>query len=237
MDNRREQLRRTRSWSSTVQSESDVETTPEEQRFKEQSDEFNARVHDAFESIPIPEGLRDQILAHGKIVPISGWDTRRQFLAIAAALVLLGTLAFLFVRPLREDRTFAGFSSRMVGFAVRQYSMDLLTNRLDAVQAYLAKSGAPADFTLPAALRAAPVIGGAKLSWQGKPVGMVCFSGQSGKTLYMFVIDSANAAVSGAGPEFSTQKRLATAAWSAGGKSFLLAGDVPPDEIAGLVRS
>jgi hypothetical protein len=241
VDKDREELRRARNWSKKLQEESSVsvpENDLELQQFRKQSAEFNARVHEALAEIPIPSNLREQILAGRKIIPVRGWRRhRRRLLAMAAGFVVLGALSTLWMRPSREDTSFAGFRSRMVAFALRQYSMDIHTNQLAAVQNYLARTGAPAAFTLPAGLAARPVLGGGKLSWQGKPVGMVCFNAPNGKTLYLFVMDSVNAPGAATGLEASAQKHLGTVTWHSEGRIFLIAGEAPLQELEKLVQS
>ena len=79
----------------------------------------------------------------------------------------------------------------MVGFALRHYRMDIVTNDAQQVRQFLKSRGAPADYALPAGLQATPVMGGASLSWQDAPVAMVCFDLTTNKILYMFVIDAA----------------------------------------------
>ena len=207
-------------------------------------DEFDSRVREAFASIPVPPNLREQILAQNKIVSLPFWRRSNSTkavsgLALAAAIALLATGLLFWNNAPREDKTFAGFRSRMVSFALRNYDMDLHTNQLAAVQTYLATKGAPADFPLPPTLAATPVKGGKSLLWQGKPVGMVCF-GLGNDTLYMFVIDSplpgtpTNAA---SPPAITTYKNLATATWTAGDKTFLLAAPIPAPTLERLVKS
>jgi hypothetical protein len=206
------------------------------------TEEFDSRVREAFASIPVPPNLREQILARGKIISVPFWrrsSTAKATLALAAAVVLVATGLIFWNNAPREDKTFAGFRSRMVSFALRSYDMDLHTNQLAAVQSYLATKGAPADFPLPPTLAATTVKGGKSLLWQGKPVGMVCF-GHGNETLYMFVIDSplpgtpTNAA---APPAIATYKNLATATWTTGDKTFFLAGRIPATDLERLVKS
>jgi hypothetical protein len=206
------------------------------------ADEFDARVREAFASIPVPPNLRAQILAQRKIISVPFWrgsNTAKAALALAAAVVLLATGLLFWNNAPREDNAFAGFRSRMVSFALRRYDMDLHTNQLAAVKNYLATQGAPADFPLPPTLAASTVIGGKSLSWQGKPVGMVCF-GHGKEVLYMFVIDTplpgtpTNAA---APPVIGTYKNLATATWTTGDKTFFLAGRIAASDLERLVKS
>lgn len=242
---KQEALLRTRNWSEKVRdsepspspadSPSDSEPdNPGMSRLHQQSEHFNARVHQVLADIPVPPHLRDAILARNKVVTIPYWRTPRA-IGLAAALAFMCTGLVFWITAPREDQTFAGFRSRMVGFAIRQYSMDIHTNSLAGVQTFLAQNGAPAEFTLPAPLTDTPVKGGATLSWQGKPVSMVCFD-RSNTTLYMFVIDHAAARVN-PDAEIATFKNLATASWVSGDKTFLLAGDVPVEELQRLVKT
>jgi hypothetical protein len=240
VDNDRKELRRARTWSAKLREETDASATPtdpEARQLRDQSAEFNARVHQALAEIPVPPTLREQILARTKIIPVDTWRRPKQLLAIAAGIVLLGALSILWLRPHPEDLTFAGFQSRMVGFALRQYSMDIHTNQLAAVQTFLAQKGAPAQFILPPALATRPVVGGARLSWQDRPVGMVCFAAPDGNILYMFVIDSAHLPAHSPDANLSAKKPVATATWQSNGKTFLIAGQVPPEDLQKLVKS
>lgn len=194
---------------------------------------FDAKVRAELRSIEPPAGLRQRILrdrpaeAPRGVLSVSFW---RPVLA-AAALVACAAVGWSLFRTPAEDRTLAGFQNRMAGFAVRQYSMDLFTNDLAAVRAYLRQNEAPADFELRGSLAQTSVKGGAKLSWQGKPVAMVCFDGPKEKTLYLFVIDSSAVGQSPAQPLAQPLKGLAAAAWQSGGKTYLLAAELPEAEL------
>jgi anti-sigma factor RsiW len=225
---------RTRNWSERVRNEETGSAKDDSglREVRERSGELNARVHSALGNIPVPEGLRARILASNKIVRVPFWRTPRA-LALAAAMVVLATGLIFFATVPREDQSFAGFRNRMVGFALREYRMDIFTNDLSAVQQYLASKGTPSELKLPQTLAQAPVKGGAALSWQGKPVSMVCFE-RLNTTVYMFVVDKPTGAV-----EFAHQalpdKGVSTAAWTAGGKTYFLAAKLPQAELEQLV--
>lgn len=235
-------LLRSRNWSEKLRAEefapASHQNDPAARESHRQSEAFNAQAHRALQDIPVPAGLRDRILAQQKIVQVPYWRTPRA-IALAAALAFMATGLTFWITAPREDHTYAGFRSRMVGFAIRQYDMDLHTNQLAAVQSYLAEKGAPSNFTLPTTLAATAVKGGKSLSWQGKPVGMVCF-GLGNETLYMFVVEApipGNPTNSTSPPQLAPFKGLATATWSSGDKTFLLAGEVPLEELERLVKS
>lgn len=231
MDRERDESLRSRDWSGKFKNE--IEPSHE---VDPKHTEFNARVHQALADIPVPPTLRDQILARRKTVEVPFWRQPQNIASIAAALLIIATGLIFLKRLPQEDQTFGGFRARMVGFALREYRMDIHTNLLAEVQNFLAQNGAPAQFALPAPLASIPVKGGAKLAWQGKPVSMVCFTGSAGQTLYMFIIETALAASSAASaPEVMTIKNLSTATWAADGKTFLLAAPMTADELGKLV--
>jgi hypothetical protein len=235
VDNDKEKLLRSRPWAAHQDSEDRVESlNPELAEFKVRTEKFNTRIRDELTGVPVPADLRDRILAGHKVLRVSFWQRTKHLLPIAAALVFLGAGLFYWLSP-REDRSIAGFRSRMVGFAVREYRMDLLTNNLADLKTFLALKGRPADFTLPSRLSATPLKGGASLSWWDKRVSMVCFDGGGGETLYMFILPEEHKAFRE--PKIEKVKGLATATWAAEGKTFVLAGKLSEGELARLVKS
>jgi len=233
-------LLRSRPWvKSQEEDEKDAAKTTENDpalaRFHQQQQEFNARVHDELAGIPVPNGLRDQILARKTIVrvPTSSWSAK-PLLALAAALVLLGVGFFYWTRP-QEDLSVAGFRYRMVKFVLKEYSMEHVTKDMTDLKSYLSSKGRPNQFVLPPELAKVPLKGGQAMDWQGKPVSMVCFDWNGKETLFMFVLDEALA--NGATPQIAPVKKLTTATWSADGKTFILAGEIPEKDLANLVKS
>lgn len=201
---------------------------------EQQRERFDAKVRQELRAIQPPADLRDRILreaskgtATTKVVRFPLWPV----LAAAAALLLLAALTINFLPRGSEDRTFEGFQNRMASFAVRQYSMDIFTNDLAAVRTYMKQKDAPADFELPTPLASTPVKGGARLSWQGQPVSMVCFQGPAEKTLYLFIIESGAVASPPTSPQHNTIKGLSSAAWNTSGKTYLLAADLPEPQL------
>jgi hypothetical protein len=192
-------------------------------------------IHEQFKRVPVPEGLKEQILSEYKSrVVVPRW---RQPTVLAAALVLailvaLGSLWLTTPRPSSEEVSFASYRSRMVRTALRTYGMDLETNDDAQIRSYFAQHQAPADYVLPKNLAPTPSVGCGVLKWQDQPVAMVCF--RTGKPLapgaksdlFLFVIDrkalpdlrTTNV------PEFASVNKLATASWLEGEKVYILAG-------------
>lgn len=198
------------------------------QHWLEEQAAFHRITRLEFHSIPVPSGLKARILTQErKIVPF--WSRSEVWLA-AASIVLTMTLTALWFGRSIEDQTFEGFRSRMVGFALRVYGMDIVTSNLGQIRNFLAQKGAPADYTLTAGLRTVPAKGGAALSWQAKPVAMVCFSLPQNQTLYMFVVnegDIPRGKPPADGPVWADIGGITTTSWRHQGKVYLLIAKDP----------
>lgn len=233
MDNQqKELLLRIRSWAPDAAGEEEATQLPRE--LAKQQKEFNARVHDELAAIPVPTALRDQILARRKIIRFSTWRKATPLLALAAAVLFIAAGIFYWVQP-REDLTISGFRARMAGFAVREYSMDWNTDDLAVLKQQLSAKGNPAQFTLPPRLAAVPLKGGKSLTWQGKPVSMICFNWTTTEILYLFVVGESLADPSALQPQ--TVRTLNTITWQADGKTFMLAGKIPQERLHELTKS
>ena len=206
-----------------------AESDAELARWFEQHRAFQAALQDKFRQIPVPEGLEEQILSERKVQTATFLRRPAVRLALAFALILLfAGLAVVWLQP-HEDKTFSGFRQRIGQTVARQYPrMDLETNDLDQIHQFLAQRG-HGDYVLPKGLEKTASTGCALLTWQGRPVTMICFN--SGKTpkaaapdLFLFVVaraDVPKAPVAGA-PQFDQTGRLATASWTQGDRTYML---------------
>lgn len=180
--------------------------------------------------IAAPAGLKEQIVSEQAARDkMATWRWKAVF-AVAAVVVALVALAPLWFPHQPRDDTFAIYRSRMVGVALRGYSMDLATNSQMQIQAFLAQHRAPADYVLPVPLEKTAVTGCAVQNWQGAKVSMICFRtgrplppGQPGD-LWLFVIDRTavkQAPAAGARP-FVRVNKLITVTWTQGDKLYVL---------------
>lgn len=187
-------------------------------------------VREKFRQIPVPAGLKEQILSEQRAKERRLFYRRPVlFAGMAAAVTLLILLAVWFPARPREN-TLAIYQNQMAGVALRGYSMDLVTNDVGPIRNYLAQNAAPADFTLPDSLQQAEVIGCAVQNWRGAKVSLVCF--RTGKPLppgaagdlWLFVVDQATVAdaPAGAATRFAKVNQLSTATWVKDGKLYLL---------------
>ncbi len=188
---------------------------------------FHRTMRAALRSIPIPADLKERILAQRKIIA-PFWRRPETLVLAAACLALALVVSALWVKRPGEDRSFAGFRARMVGFALREYRMDILTNDLVQIQEYLRREARPWELNLTPGLQATPLMGAASLSWQGQPVSMVCFSLPRKEILYMFVLDQTalrTGRIPDPQPHLEPIRGIMTASWSADGKVYLIAAN------------
>ncbi len=198
--------------------------------------EEHCALHEAvrakFRQLPVPEGLKEQILSERKAHLNLRFQRKAALLATAVAtVVLLIGLAVAYLHT-GDNKAFAGFRNRMIKTASRNYpKMDLETNDLGQIRQYLAKEG-QGDYVLPKGLEKTAGTGCALVTWQGKKLSMVCFnSGRNANPkepdLFLFIIEQS--AVPGAPaanlpPQLAQNNGVATASWTAGSKTYLLAG-------------
>ena len=182
-----------------------------------------------FRKIAPPEGLREQILSEHAAFSNITVRRRSVVVAMAAAFAVLIGLVLLWIQPHAENK-FTNYRTRMVSTALRGYTMNLETNDLAQIHAFLAQQRSLSDYVLPAALQKVAATGCATLTWQSAKVAMVCF--HTGKPLppgensdlWLFVIPRAS--VTDAPPvgslQFAKVNKLITASWTQGDKVYLL---------------
>ena len=180
--------------------------------------------------IPVPEGLREQIISERPAHISPPRSNRRALVTAGLAFVALVAGLAVFLWPSPREATFAAYRARMVKFARRGYQMELETNELGAIRRYLAATNGHGDAILPPGLarhvEGIEPTGCATLTWQAKPVSMLCF-GKKGETdLWLFVIDRSALPDAPATPEprFETVNTTMTASWTKGEGVYLLAG-------------
>lgn len=190
-----------------------------------------------FRQIPVPAGLKEQIISEHAANRRSLFRHRKVEIALLVVILIFGSVAgFQLVHrdagnvAAAADNTMPVYRQQMTGVVLRGYGMDLLTNNPVAIRAYLAENKALADFILPAALQTVDLAGCSVQGWQKGKVSMICF--RTGKSLspgqasdlWLFVTDRA-AIKDAPAPgkfQFATVNQLITVAWTQGEKTYLL---------------
>jgi hypothetical protein len=187
-----------------------------------------------FREIPIPPGLKEQIVAERK-VHTEKFQPRRVAIGVAVSLALL-LLVYggINLQESRARTSLPAFREWTVSNSLRLYRMNLETNDLGQIRKYLAENGFESNFTLPAPLQKdARPTGCTLLQWNGKHVTMVCF--RSGKQLapgetsdlFLFVADQSAVRKSKDAVSVTKVDPATTASWTSDGRIYLLvaAGD------------
>jgi hypothetical protein len=205
-----------------------VKDDPDLQIWFERHCVFQTAARQKFRQIRPPEGLREKILAESPVVSKVVWWRKPAFLgpALAAAAGLAVLLSFIALRvnpPAQAD--FSAYRDKMVSRVLREYTMDLETANADEIRKYIASNGGLAEFSLTGPLENTARKGCGLLSWHGRPVTMVCFEAGR-RELFLFVTRGADlpGAPPEQQPEFAQVKKLMTASWTAGDKTYVLAG-------------
>ena len=176
-------------------------------------------------AIKPPAHLKSQLLAQRKIVrPVAWWKMPAWQLAAAACLALLVTLGVLWLKPTRSTG-FVQYRNEMADFAGHKLDrLDLMSRDVPEVRRWLAQKESHGDLVLPAGLDGRPSLGCRLLDWKGHKVSLVCFELENKQVAHLLVVDSA--AFKDApteSPVFNQVGGVATASWSRGGKTYVVA--------------
>jgi hypothetical protein len=205
---------------------------PELQEWFQQHCAMQRTLRERFQQIPVPEGLKQQIISERKTHTSSMLRRRPALFAAVAGLLLLLLALWQFYPRLTQPDRFSDFRNRMARIVLREYpKMDLETADLDAMRKLLSQQQAPGNYAMPNGLSQAKGTGCAVLDWRGQKVSMVCFNSgrkndaNDSSDLFLFVIDrKAVPDAPSRKPRFSQLNRLATLSWTEGDKAYILGG-------------
>ena len=204
-------------------------TDPELRQWYEELRAWDAGVRGKINALPVPADLKASILAGENVVvgPAHWWQRRAALMAAAAMIALLVTFAVTLGKRQPAPETFAQFRTRVIGIVLREYRMDLETNDMRVIRAFLSNRGAPADYVIPAGLQKLPLAGcGVLTGKDGKPVTMVCFEGDQARFVWLFFTKATDwPDRPPAQPDFKRVVSCVTASWSDADSIYVLAGE------------
>ncbi|HMJ91245.1 MAG TPA: hypothetical protein VK530_15600, partial [Candidatus Acidoferrum sp.] len=91
------------------------------------------------------------------------------------------------------------------------------------------------DYELPPKLNDLPLMGAGVLSWRDRRVSMVCLDSKRKGMLFLFVVDTSSLKAPPLQQEVAPVGSLNTVSWTAGGKTYLLAGSLEKEELTQLL--
>lgn len=195
-------------------------------------------LRDKFRQIPVPEGLKEQIISeHAANQRRPALQPNRALIAVLMmSIILFVVFTFVWQPSPKPDYSLLKLQTQMCNVALSNYGMELFTNGAPAIRQHLLEREAPADFALTQPLQHTTLTGCAVEGWRDKKVSLICF--HSGETtddpkssdLWLFVVDRKSVPdnIDGPRPKFNRVNQLVFATWVDGEKLYLLAkrGDV-----------
>ncbi len=190
-----------------------------------------AILREKIRQIPVPAGLKEQIISERPMPTQRRVALRALALAFAAvAVVFVCWRVGLIGNGPSADENFAVYRTRMVSAALRGYAMDFESSDPAKIRAYLAQEKVAKNYELPPGLQKAAATGCAVEDWDGTKVALLCFNDSGpqsvgGKSdLWLFVVDrdAVKDAPATEMPQLAKVNKLTTASWSQGGKLYLL---------------
>jgi len=199
---------------------------------------IDARISQKFTAFPVPAELTTRLFAARKIIPARAWWQRPAWERAAACLLLVLVLSGWLLHSAGRPR-FTEFRTFVADSAAQLEHLDLLSTNLAEVRQWLQERNAPSDFVVPAGIHGRPSIGCRKFSWNGRPIGLVCFKIDKVGTAHLFVMNRATLRhAPGANPEFALSNNgVATASWSKDQRIYVLAGKMDERQLRRLLKS
>ncbi len=202
-------------------------------RWLDQHSAFQKTMRARFRQIEVPAHLKTSLLIAGAPQPVlhtpRAWWRQPVWLSAAVVVLLVLGLVGFWLSP-RAPNQFANYRARVVGEALREYRMDLVTNDMRQVRQFMAQRGAPADYHLTRGLERLQLTGAGLLTWRTNPVAMVCFERSDKQMVFLFVMKrTAVKDPPPATPQLSKVHQMLAASWSHGDNTYVLAGPEEAD--------
>jgi hypothetical protein len=159
-------------------------------------------------------------------------------LALAASVILLLGIGLL----LRPDATGPMSGEQFVQSVLDlktsgQISLGKMSSDPEELRTWLARQRSPSAFDLPPSLEKLGAMGCQTFTVHGHKVSLLCFMLDKDRIVHFFVIDNESLeGAPGTQPRFRQVDNIATATWSIGGRTYVLAGkDVDEETLRRLI--
>ncbi|MCI0537210.1 MAG: hypothetical protein L0Z50_18485 [Verrucomicrobiales bacterium] len=190
-------------------------------------------------AIPIPPDLKRRLLAAKHVVRPVVWWRRREWVTAAALALLLFCLAAVFWFAQRPTARLADLRQFAVQASLQEAEhVTLRQSDLAQIRQWLSENQGAPDFVLPAGLLGRSPMGCRVLQWQGRNVSLICFQIDGDKHVDLFVIKQTAWADAkrDSKPHLARVNDYATASWSIGNKTCVLAGAAANADLHSILR-
>jgi hypothetical protein len=207
---------------------------PALQRWFDDSIAFDKAITEKLCAVEVPAGLRENILAGGKVSRPSGWLRPLHKLAIAAAILLFAIAGF--VMHESSKPRLAGWQTEaldVISSLVKGKSrFDFQSHNSAQLVAWLADNRAMTSTKIPDRLLGLQSLGCKTFSWNGTDVSVLCFVNDGHEVHLVMTKASAMAdrALQGE-PQMVQRGEWATATWRSGEMVYMLALEGSPDQL------
>jgi hypothetical protein len=176
-------------------------------------------------TVPLPDDLLERVRS-GTQARLADRSRRPSFtLAMAASLALLGLVAALWLNrpPSVMPGSFAAYRVDMAQFLREFPKLDITTDRLPEVRAWLTQQHPLTRANIPPEFQRFPSIGCRTVEWEGKKLALVCFMVE-GQVVHLFVMPRSAFpdAPLNPTPLFAKVGQQNTAGWSNGENLYLV---------------
>ncbi len=214
-----------------------VECDPELANWFAVSQDFDRSMREKLRSVPVPDELLERIRAGQPEVPVSpAPGSRRRFLAMAASVAVLGSVAGLAVFR-RRAWPLTAFREDMAKFLdqVWDHTFDLAEDDYANVKQWLEKHGEPGRLEIPSVLADSRTVGCKELRWKRRSAALICFLPAHTRAVVHILVVDRSALVDPPGPEpqFFKLPTWNSAIWSTGSNVYLALTTADSDKLAG----
>lgn len=194
---------------------------------------LDAKLADCFGKVPVPPGLKSQLLAARKVVPLRSWKKPALWLAAAASIALLAALAITILRQPAISPVTAEPQSELIDLARQSPHVSYMARNYAQIEEWMRAQGISFEMTLPVRLSQQRFEGCRVFLWQGRQVALLCLEVDGSHVdLLAFRDDSKSPdevrPVARAG-------ELQTVTWKRSGVTYILAGNVSAGTLESLL--
>ena len=208
-----------------AQARRQLQADPEMADWWKDEQELDRLIGLKLESIPVPAGLKERLLAAETLISRTQVIWPRKIALLAASIVLLAVFFGSWQGLFQPATTLADYRDEMISFVRLDPALDLKTSQLSEVRAFLKQRAAPSELALSPRLQQMSPLGCRTLRFRGRDVALVCFRGEDGGLIHLLVIGRKAMGKNGDNgkPQFAQEGEWMTAAWKDHAHAYLLA--------------
>ena len=202
-----------------------VAEDPKLRAWFEREQAFGTVVAEKVRAVTPPAGLREAILAGGRLSARRPWWRRATTLAMAASLAVMITVVSAVVRLTRPAAA-ANLPEFALKFAGRGYiGLQERSPDVEKLKAWLANRNAPLPAKIPVELAQLQGLGCRTVDFQGKNISLICF--EQGHEFHLFVArrEDFPTLLASSEPSFRANGAWASASWSDESNHYVLVSD------------